>query len=199
MKKTISKEKSILLALALSVLSLGALSAEAASTPPPVNSLYLYNALENKYSFEQLINNDLPEETVAVAPEDIALAAPVLSLEERTRIQEEKVRVDLEELTLKQEKAIKDADEAVKRISAAGEWRSTVLGNNLGSLEFHLVQIKGLQAALNSLVGKTVDVPLKLKIGGQIEELKEEQTKIEEVLAERSDKFSFIGWLVATI
>lgn len=199
MKTFTAQKKKVLLALAFSLFFLG--TGAHAQTPSSVTSadtLYLYNALENKYSIEQLLNNEVELPTESLDP--VALAVPpMLSLEEKTRIQEEKVRVDLAELTLKQEKALADAEAAVEKITNKGEWRSTVLGNNLGILEFHLVQVKGIQAALNSLSKKTVDVPLKLQIQDQVEVLHDEQSKIESVLAERNDKFSFIGWLVATI
>ena len=108
--------------------------------------------------------------------------------------------IALNELAEKKTSTLEAAEKEIKRVGRkTTELGSVILGNNLGTLEFQLVQIKGLQALFNSLIPKTTDVSVKLEIRDQIEILKEEQKKIETLLYEKEGNFSLLGWLVATI
>ncbi len=180
--------KKILLALAISLLSFTSASAN------EQDSLYLYNALENNVSLQEML--DVQTQVALIAElEDETLVTKIVKKEMTTA----DVSSALEEITSKQKVATEKAEDIMDSIKNKSGLRATVLGNNLGSLEFQLVQIKGLQALLNSLILKTVDVPLKLQMKDQIEILKQEQEKIEILLAEKEGKFSFLGWLVATL
>jgi hypothetical protein len=181
--------KKILLALALTLLFSTTASAN------EHDSLHLYNALENHSTIDQMLTTHAIEEAQLTETE----TASLIKRTAKKEMTQAEVLEALEEITAKQELAIEKAQNAMNSVKNKSGLRATVLGNNLGTLEFQLVQIKGLQALLNSLISKTVDVPLKLQMKDQIETLKQEQEKIEILLDEKEGKFSFLGWLVATL
>jgi hypothetical protein len=155
------------------------------------SSLSMYNALENKTSILEMLNNP------TVVSEE--LLAQIMAENAKIKIQERETRATLVQITAKQEIAIQKSQRAMHAINNKNVLRTTVLGNNLGTLEFQLVQIKGLQAMLNPLISKTTDVELKTQIKNQIEYLKKEQEEIEAVLQTLRGRFSLLGWIVATI
>lgn len=155
------------------------------------SSLNRYNALENKTSILEMLNNP------TVVSEE--LLTQIMAENVKIKIQERETRAVLAQITAKQEIAIQKSQRAMRAINNKNVLRTTVLGNNLGTLEFQLVQIKGLQAMLTPLISKTTDVELKTMIKDQIEYLKEQQEKIEAVVDAHQGRFSLIGWIVATI
>ncbi|MFZ2150132.1 MAG: hypothetical protein WAV15_03155 [Minisyncoccia bacterium] len=180
--------KKILLALTLSLLTFSTARANEA------DSLHLYNALENTTSLNEMLNYQA-QVTLVEQLADKSFTAAV-GKKEAT---EKDIELTLKEITAKQNSAIEKSENAISTIKNTSGLRVAVLGNNLGTLEFQLVQIKGLQALLDSLISKTVNAPLKMQMREQIETLKQEQEKIEALLAEKEGKFSFLGWLVATL
>ncbi len=194
----------ILPVIALFLLAFPFLSANAATYPASErDSIYLYYALENQASIDEM----LASKDIALLLEEDESLRESLPIWIRSSYFDRKselldpadFEIALNELTEKQTFAMKDAEEAINKVSKKTELGTILLGNNLGTLEFQLVQIKGLQALLNSLIPKTTDVTIKMQIRDQIYILKEEQKKIETLLYEKENDFSLFGWLVAAI
>lgn len=193
-----------MLVMVLSLLSFSNASKTGAEYPiKERDSLYLYYALENQASIEEM----LAHKDIAMLLEGDKSLEKSLPFSIRSIYSNKKSEVldpadfekALSELTEKQKSAIEQAESALKKVSRKNEFSAVILGNNLGKLEYQLVQIKGLQALLNSMIPKTVDVTTKMQIRDQIETLKDEQKKIEAFINEKADRFSLFGWLVAAI
>lgn len=204
MKTFEAKMNMILPLLVLSVIFLPSSPADAAGyTVKEKDSVYLYHALENKASLDEMLaNKDIA--LLFEKDESLESSLPVsvrssFSSRKSELLDPALFEIALNELIQKQNSTTKEAEKAIKRVSGKSELGSVLLGNNLGKLEFELVQIKGLQALLNSLIPKTTNVALKLQIRDQIDVLKNTQKKIEALLYQKEKDFSFLGWLVATI
>jgi hypothetical protein len=203
MKKFEGKISIILPLMALSLLSFSYGKAHADYPSSEKDSVYLYNALENKESVDEMLAN----KDIALLLEDDKAFEESLPVSVRTSytnrrselLDPAEFEIALKELTIKENSILKDTEKEITRVSRKTELGTVILGNNLGTLEFELVQVKGLQGLFNSLIPKTTDVSVKMDIRDHIDTLKEEQKKVETLLYQKENNFSLLGWLVATI
>ena len=162
------------------------------------DSIYYYYALENRSSVPEM----LARRDTAIEEETAALQRIVSQKSFKDNVKSltpDEFDITLREVTDKAKAATEKAERAMDRLDNSNELRTVLLGNNIGTLEFELVQIKGLQDLLYSLISKTEDVNVKMEIKEQIAELAKEQKKIESSISQKENHFSLLGWLVATI
>lgn len=156
-------------------------NAQAANVSDPANeydSMYRYNALENKVSFA---NYNFKDSTVLFpelgnVPDDVANK--------------------LQDIAEKQNFSTEQIDNAISVLKDENGFKTFLVGNNLGVLKFQLVQIKSNASELNALVLINKDSANKMQIDTQIKSLKEEQAKVENLILEQENKFSLFGWFV---
>jgi hypothetical protein len=151
------------------------------------DSIYRYNALENKITFTNLavagdINTtikELPKNNILPVPDDISQK--------------------LQDITKKQNFSTIKMNDAIKIIENRSMMTAFLIGNSIGVLKFQLVQIKDLITELNALTTKTEDSVIKNKIDSQIKFLNEEQRKVENYILKQKNSFSVFGWFVTIL
>lgn len=146
------------------------------------NSIYKYNALENKISFSSLINvENLPEKYL-----------------KSDKLSDDFIK-QLQNITEKQNFSINKTENAINTIQNRNKLKTFLIGNNLGILRFQLVQIKDQTYLLGILTLETENNMNKIQIDNHIKLLKEEQIKVEEFILEQENKFSLFGWFVTIL
>ena len=147
----------------------------------PINeydSIYKYNALENKNSFPNLATTDDPTSiisTVKELPKVNDLSNDVLK--------------GLQDVSEKHNFSAEQIDNAISSIKSRSGLKTFLVGNSLGVLKFQLAQTKDQILTLNALTLKTTDSTMKIQIDSQIKLLQEEQVKVENFLLEQNNKF----------
>ena len=164
-------------------------NASAAEVTNPINeydSIYRYNALENKISFAGFPNNNT-DNLAEKLPAESVLSVPDNPLKE------------LQDVTEKQNSSIEKSENAINAIENRNGFKAFLMGNNLGILKFQMVQMRDQASLLEALSLKSQDNINKIQIDKQIKSLKEEQIKVENFILEKDNKFSLFGWLVASL
>lgn len=145
------------------------------------DSMYKYNALENRNSFFNTTNNiDNPEEEL---------------LENNNLVNNSTIK--LQDIIERQNSSIEKTEDAMNAIEDRSNLKAFVLGTRLGVLKYQMVQMKDQSYALNVLVLKTEDDTVKAQINGYIDTLEKQQTKVENFIFQQKDEFSLFGWLVS--
>lgn len=162
------------------------LNAQATEINNPINeydSMYRCNALENHTSFYDTINikNNSEEKSF----KNIEILTDVTK--------------ELQDITKKQDFSTEQIENTINTLKNKNEIQTFLIGNDLGTLRFQLIQIKGLTSMLDILVLKTEDNAIKIQIDDQVKSLKEEQKKVESFVLEQKSKFSLFGWLVTSL
>lgn len=144
------------------------------------DSIYKYNALENKVNF---LNNtdDLNKES----PEDVVFVDDNIK--------------KLEDITKQQTSSIEKSEDAMTTINNTSALRTFIIGNRLGILKFQLVQMEDQSNVLKMLALETTDNTTKENINAQIEILRKEQEKVKNFILEQDNKFILFGWLIAAL
>ncbi len=179
------KRISLIIVLFLLLFSNKVLALEVTNSINDNDSMYQYNALENKNFFPSL----------AVA--DIATDNIVKELPKGGGLPDD-ITTQLQNIIEKQNFSIIQINNAIDTLKNRNGLKTFLVGNNLGILKFQLVQIKDLISTFNTLNQNTEDNTIKVKINNQIKLLQEEQTKVENFIIEQKDKFSLLGWLVTS-
>lgn len=151
--------------------------------PDKNDSIYKYNALENKIHFPEA-------ENVTIIPE--------------VKIPENNIATDnnikkLEDVIEKQNISTEKSNNAISEIQNGGSMKTFFIGNKLGTLKYQLVQMEDESLVLNVLVKDAMDVATKTQINNQAEVLKQQQIKVENFLLKQEKKFSLFGWLVNSL
>lgn len=161
-------------------------AALANDTNIPLNeyeSMYKYNALENKNTFIYT------EGGIITVVEKI----PEVTKEEKSDAEK------LEDLAKKQANSIKKSEDSMKAIENTSSIKSFLIGDNLGILKFQMVQMKDQRHSLSILASETDSADIKDQINNQIETLSNEEKKVENFILKTENEFSLFGWLVASI
>ncbi len=145
---------------------------------PPVDqededSIYKYNALENKTSFADLVKG---EEIIDTGMLHVDITE------------------ELQDLTLKQDFSVQQIENAMSSLEKS-EVKNLLLGPDLATLKFQLVQIKEEMTLLAALRERTEDNTIAIQIDNQIEFLKKEQKKVEDFILKQKNEFSLFGWV----
>jgi hypothetical protein len=159
--------------------------------PTEENSLYRYNALENKNSFLLALNTvSDSSNTISANPalDASVTASPDDNIGQQLQDQEEKIKTTIE-----------TAEKTIKEIESRNGIKTFLIGSNLGNLKFQLVQIGGQIDILDNLSAKTPDTNLKIQINSQKEALSEEKIKVENLLSEQENKFVLFGWFIKVL
>ncbi len=146
-------------------------------------SIYKYNALENKNLFVYAKN-----ETTASIEKTLPPA-------QETNLDIEK----LKDITKKQADSIKQSEDSMRIVGNKSGMKRFLVGDNLGTLKFQMVQMKDQRYNLNILLSKTDSADIKTQINSQIETLIREEKKVENFILQTESKFSLFGWLIASI
>lgn len=161
-------------------------NASAFETTNPINeynSIYRYNALENKLSFINITNNE----------DNLAGKLPANSVLPDNTLKE------LQDIIEKQNSSTEKSESAINAIENRNGFKTFLMGNNLGILKFQIVQMQDQVSLLEALSLKSQDNINKIQIDKQIKSLKEEQIKVENFVLQQDNKFSLFGWLVASL
>jgi hypothetical protein len=148
-------------------------TALANDTGLPINendSIYKYNALENKTSM---------------------LTNTIDNTSELARDTEK-----LKDIIEKQNSSIEKSENSMKNIRGKSGVQTFLLGNDLGILKFQMVQMGDQGYRLQALALKIKDPALEIIIKNQIDILNKEKNKVENFIHERDNDFSLFGWLV---
>ena len=151
---------------------------------PEDDSMYRYNALENR-NFLTATTDTTDNNLVKKSPKNNTVID--------TNIEK------LEEVIKYQNRSIEESDNAIAAIENAGKLKKFLVGNKLGVLKYQLVQMKGQNTILMALASDVEDITTENKIKEQINILKLQQEKVENVILQQENKFSLFGWLVASL
>ena len=165
----------------------------AADVNDPLNkydSMYRYNALENKVSFYKFINNEVLFPDLGYVIEKVG--------EKSLKISElsENLTKELQAITEKQNFSLEQLDKAMNVLKDRNEFKTFLMGSDLGIFRFQLIQIKNQTSLLYAFAIKDQEGINKIQIDDQIKLSKEEQMKVESLIREEEDKFSLFGWCV---
>lgn len=177
--------------LTLSLLALAIPFHNAVAEEPVVlsdESLYLYNALENKNSVTLLFEAYSP--TVAIA--DTVVVPENENLEE-------KIAKQVDEVAEKQNYVSEQIDNLIGKIEDGSGIGKFLLGTKLGMLRFQLVQVKDQIYRLKQLDTKSSDITNKTKIETGLGLASEMQAKIENFIMKQERKFSLLGWFTKVL
>lgn len=174
----------VIIVLFLLLFSNKVLALEVTNSINENDSMYQYNALENKNFFPSLAVADTINSVVKELPKGGELP--------------DDITTKLQNINEKQDFSIIQINNAIDTLKNRSGVKTFLVGNSLGILKFQLVQIKDLISTLNALNKKTEDITIKVKINNQTELLKEEQAKVENFILEQKDRFSLLGWLVTS-
>ncbi len=86
--------------------------------------------------------------------------------------------------------------EAIEKIQKRNKIKTFLLGSdyrNLGALRSEMVQTRNRIEQLNRVMGKTASTT---EVQTQLQNLEQEQTKMEDFVKAQENKFSLFGWLV---
>ncbi len=156
---------------------------EVDNSPSEYDSIYKYNALENKVSFAYSANT----------AQNLDEITPEKSFEAEDNGKK------IEEIIKQQNVSIENLEKALDSVRERGRLEAFLTGNSVGQIRFELVQIKDDAAVLETLALKPENSAYLLQINDQWKLLKLEQKKAEEIIQERTNKFSVFGWLVSII
>lgn len=162
------------------------LNAQAAEINNPINeydSIYRYNALENKFSFINIKNNE----------DNLAEKLPADSVSPDNNSKE------LQDVIEKQNSSTEESESAMDAIENRNGFKTFLIGNNLEILKSQVVQMQDQISILEVLSLKSQDNINKIQIDKQMKSLKEEQKKVENFILQQNNKFSLFGWLVALL
>lgn len=143
------------------------------------DSMYMYNALENKVNFFSTKNQ------VAI------LLGENIADNDNTK--------KLENITEKQTDSIEKSDQAMSTIEDTTWVRTFLLGNSLGVLRFQVVQMKDETTSLEALALKPEYAKNQIQIASQVKLLKEKQEQVENFIREKENEFSLFGWLANSL
>lgn len=169
-----------LMVLFVVFLSAGSITSAQDMSVSPDDSIYKYNALENKVNF--LKNTDNLNEELT---EDIILIDSNIK--------------KLEDIIKQQISSIKKSEEAMTTIKNVSTLQTFIIGSRLGVLKFQIVQMEDQSYVLKMIALETTDNTIKNNINTQIEILEKEQEKVESFILEQDSKFSLLGWLRASL
>ncbi|MFA6353424.1 MAG: hypothetical protein WCW93_00610 [Candidatus Paceibacterota bacterium] len=159
-------------------------TALANDTNYPINeydSIYRYNALENKTSFMPSNPGDDSDQSDVMSPVNNELTDDIKKLKD---------------IIERQNSSIEQSENAMKNIMNRNGVETFLLGNNLGILKFQMVQMEDQGYKLKALAFTTKDSTLEIKIKNQIDILNKEKSKVENFIYQRDNNFSLFGWLV---
>ncbi len=143
------------------------------------DSMYRYNALENKVDFLSIISDDKV-------------------LTEHEVVAEENIK-KLKDVTEKQSSSMEKSENAISAIENRSALRTFLMGNKLGVLRFQMVQMKDQSYILDTLALKTESSAERTQIESQADISKQQQKKVENLILEQEDKFSLFGWLISSL
>lgn len=160
--------------------SSNSLAGEQGNPANEYNSIYRYNALENKIYFSDTTNNvDILAKKLPGDTESIDNTAK-----------------ELKDITEKQNSSIEKTENIIDTLENRSGLKTFMIGNSLGTLRFQLVQIKEHATLLEALALRSQYSSYMLQINNQFKIVKEEQLKVEDLILEHKDKFSLFGWFV---
>ncbi len=178
-------------ALFFSLLSFDLVGAEAVE-----NSLYKFNALENRPALEE----DRPEEDSLYRYSALENKVSFIELSDPENPDTESLHSDVTEemadLARKAEFSVEQIENAIGNRNGV---RTLILGPDLAVLKFQLVQVKEEVILLRALADKTEDGTIKSQINNQIAFLKKEQKKVENFILKQKNEFSLFGWFVSVL
>lgn len=102
------------------------------------------------------------------------------------------------EVAREQNEATEDTVQAMENAQNRNRVRTFFFGpdyKNLGQLRSEMVQVRNRIAQLNRLAEKAEGEDSKLALEEQIQEMEQEQTRIENFIKENEEKFSLFGWV----
>lgn len=102
------------------------------------------------------------------------------------------------EVAREQNAATEDTVQSMVKVQNRSRVRTFFFGpdyKNLGQLRSEMVQVRNRIAQLNRLVEKAEGEDSKLALQEQIQQMEEEQTRINNFIQENEDKFSLFGWV----
>ncbi len=178
MRKGTELLRAILLIAIFTLVPVSLLQAAKINPANEYDSMYLYNALENKIQFRNFEPTVSLEESVP----DGELESSFAHL--------------MGEATLRQNFSMEQVSSAIKNLEDSSKIKSFIMSNDLGVLKFQLVQIKDATSQFTSL-GK--DFPTSenlIAVAKQIKISEGEQKKVEDLILGEEDKFSLFGWFV---
>ena len=187
MKKIKLQNISIIILLALLPV-FNAQALDTSSSPSnEVDSIHKYNALENTNSYVAMINGGTSSiETTTTTTDEPASV-------------EDAIRARLQDITEQENYSKQAIDSAINDVNNRSDLQTFILGTSLGTLRFELVQVKGQIDLLNMLLDKTQDAGTQSIIASQKVALKQERTKIENIIAQEESKFSLFGWITKAL
>lgn len=164
----------------------------ASTTANPMDeydSIYRYNALENKTSFITTTSVNNPDNLKEKSSE--SSVAVVVVVDDSAK--------KLKDITEQQISSIKKSEEATTAIENRGAIGSFIIGNKLGTLKYQMVQMKDQSHFLNALSLDIKDSATKNQINNQLQILEKQQTKIENFILKQQNRFSLFGWFVNSL
>lgn len=153
------------------------------------DSIYRYNALENKIYFPNTISNY----NSSNSKEKLS----VLGLEIHTATNDNAKK--LKDITEHQNSSILESDNAISAIENRYGLKVFFVGNRLGVLKYQLVQMKNQSFVLNTLTLEAENSAIENQINNQVEISEQQQIKVENFILEQEDKFSLFGWFVSSL
>src|SRR4030042_6912175 len=102
------------------------------------------------------------------------------------------------EVAREQNAATEDTVQSMEKVQNRSRVRTFFFGpdyKNLGQLRSEMVQVRNRIEKLNRLMEQAEGEDNKLALEEQIQEMEQEQTRIENFIQENEDKFSLFGWV----
>ena len=148
------------------------------------DSIYQYNALQNKIHFPETGN-------VAIIPEVALSNNNTATIDDNAK--------KLKDITEEQNISTEKSDNAITAIENGGSLKTFFIGNKLGTLKYQLVQMKEENRVLVVLALDAKDSATENQINNQVESLKKQQVKVENFILKQEKGFSLFGWLVSSL
>ncbi len=147
------------------------------------DSMYKYNALENKVFFVYMENGVItPTEEILKLTEDAVPNTEILNNAKK-----------------RQADSIKQSEDSIKIIENANGIKSFLVGNNLDILAYQIVQMNFQIYNLNVLSSKTDSIDIKTQIDILIETLNKEKERVESFIIKSNSQFNLLSWLASLI
>lgn len=160
----------------------------------PDNSINEYDSM---YKYSAIENNSISPDLVANVSN-----TSVKKLPDINNVNQNDFILRLESISEKQNSIFKLLEDAKDEINNRGKIKSFLIGNNLGVLNFQMVQVNNLVFRYNDLlleIKDTGDVSQIDYILNEIKLLKEKKLEVKNFILEKDKEFSLFGWLVTSI
>lgn len=161
-----------------------------------IDSMYKYNALENKISFSNTTNttnvsieNNLISNIPEITPQNTEINIPI----------QKNIMEEVNNITVKYNYSKQQIDDAMNRIKNRTTLGTILLGTDLKVLKFQVVQLKDQIYELKTLALKTNSTAEKNQIDIQNEQITQEENGVENFILVQQNKFSFFGWFVSIL